>query len=169
MSEIFFTSDHHFGHANIIRFCNRPFENAKQMNEVLIQKWNEKIGPNDMVYHLGDLELYSEEDLADIIDQLNGTIHLIVGDHEGAAVQNKKKFQWVKDYYELKAKDPDKKNGVQRIMLFHYAMRSWRGAHHGNWHLYGHSHGTLPDLEDQLCFDVGVDCHDFYPLAYEDV
>ncbi|MFT5024909.1 MAG: calcineurin-like phosphoesterase family protein, partial [Candidatus Azotimanducaceae bacterium] len=42
-------------------------------------------------------------------------------------------------------------------------------AHHGNWHLYGHSHGTLPDLEDQLCFDVGVDCHDFYPLAYEDV
>jgi len=45
----------------------------------------------------------------------------------------------------------------------------WRGSGRGNWHLYGHSHGTLPDLEESLSFDVGVDCHDFYPLSYDEV
>ncbi len=169
MSKIFFTADHHFGHENIIKFCNRPFKDAKEMNEVLIQRWNEKIKPNDMVYHLGDVALTYKENLATILDQLNGKIHLIVGNHEGAALQNKKRFQWVKEYYELKVKDSDCANGVQRIMLFHYAMRTWRGAGRGNWHLYGHSHGNLSDDPNALAFDVGVDCHDFYPLSYEEV
>lgn len=169
MSNIFFTSDHHFGHENIIKFCNRPFVDAKEMNEILIQRWNEKIKKNDIVYHLGDFGLTNKENLATIIDQLHGKIHLIVGNHEGAAIQNRKKFVWVKEYHELKVKDPDCDNGVQRIILFHYAMRVWRGDYRGNWHLYGHSHGNLPDLEDRLCFDVGVDCHDFYPLSYDEV
>ncbi len=169
MTKTFFTSDHHFGHENIIRFCKRPFSNAKEMNEVMIQRWNEKVGPNDMVYHLGDFALKSKDDLATILDQLNGKIHLITGNHEAAALQNKHKFQWVKDYYELKMKDPDCSNGVQRIILFHYAMRVWRGDRRGNWHLYGHSHGNLPDLNDRLSFDIGVDNHDFYPLSYEEV
>ena len=89
--------------------------------------------------------------------------------HEGAALQNKKHFQWIKEYHELKVRDPDCSNGVQRIILFHYAMRVWRGDSRGNWHLYGHSHGNLPDLEDRLSFDIGVDCHDFYPLSYDEV
>lgn len=169
MSKIFFTADHHFGHENIIKFCNRPFENAKEMDEILIQKWNEKIKPNDTVYHLGDVALTYKENLATILDKLNGKIHLIVGNHEGAALQNKNKFVWVKEYHELKVKDPDCANGVQRIMLFHYAMRTWRGAGRGNWHLYGHSHGNLADDPNALAFDVGVDCHNFYPLSYEEV
>lgn len=169
MTNIFFTADHHFGHENIIKFCNRPFADAKEMNEALIQRWNEKIKKNDIVYHLGDFGLMHKENLAAILEQLNGKIHLIQGNHEGAAIQNKNKFVWVKDYHELKVKDPDCENGVQRIILFHYAMRTWRGLGRGNWHLYGHSHGSLPDLENQLCFDVGVDCHDFYPLSYDEV
>jgi calcineurin-like phosphoesterase family protein len=169
MNQLFFTSDHHFGHANIIRFCNRPFESVEEMDEVLIQRWNEKVQPDDLVYHLGDFGLTSKEHLASILDRLNGTIHLIAGNHEGSAMQHRRRFQWIKDFYELKVKDPEKENGVQRIILFHYAMRTWRGARRGNWHLYGHSHGNLPDLEDQLSFDIGVDCHDFYPLSYEEV
>ncbi len=170
MNTIFFTSDHHFGHANIIRFCNRPFETVEQMNQVMIERWNEKVKANDMVYHLEDLGLTNRENMAEIIDQLNGKIHLVTGNHEGAALSNKKKFQWVKDYYELKVKDETLKNGVQqRIILFHYAMRVWNGSHRGTWQLYGHSHGELPDLQDQLAFDVGVDSHDFYPISYEEV
>lgn len=169
MSKIFFTSDHHFGHENIIKFCNRPFENVREMNEQLIERWNEKIEPNDHVYHLGDFGLTYKENLATILDQLNGKKYLIVGNHESAALQNKGKFKWVKEYHELKVKDSLCKNGVQRIILFHYAMRTWRGEGRGNWHLYGHSHGNLPDLEDKLAFDIGVDNHDFYPLSYEEV
>lgn len=169
MNQLFFTSDHHFGHENIIKYCNRPFENAREMNEALIQRWNEKIKPRDTVYHIGDFGLTYKENLLAIVERLNGKIHLITGNHDSAALQIRNKFQWVKEYYELKVKDPDCKNGVQRIILFHYAMRTWRGSGRGNWHLYGHSHGTLPDLEDSLSFDVGVDCHDFYPLSYDEV
>ncbi len=170
MSKLFFTSDHHFGHANIIKFCNRPFKDVDEMNEVLIERWNEKIKKNDHVYHLGDFGMTkNKEMIGRILDRLNGKIYLIAGNHEGAANGHHKKFQWIKDYYELKVPDPDCYNGVQRIILFHYAMRVWRGSFRGNWHLYGHSHGGLADLPDQNCFDIGVDCHDFYPLSYDEV
>lgn len=169
MNNIYFTSDHHFGHANIIKFCNRPFKDVEEMNEVLIERWNEKIGKNDNVYHLGDFGFGYKENIANIIDRLNGKIHLIVGNHEKPALQCKDKFVWVKEYHELKVKDPECDNGTRRIILFHYAMRVWRSDFRGTWHLYGHSHGTLPDKENKLAFDIGVDCHDFYPLSYHEV
>jgi calcineurin-like phosphoesterase family protein len=170
MSKLFFTSNHHFGHANIIKFCDRPFANVDEMNQTMIKRWNEKISPEDEVYHLGDFGVTKDyESIARILDQLNGTKYLIAGNHEGAAMTNRKKFKWIKDYHELKVQDEECKNGVQRIVLFHYAMRVWRGDSRGNWQLYGHSHGNLPDEKDRLAFDVGVDCHDFYPLSYPEV
>lgn len=170
MSKLFFTSDHHFGHANIIKFCDRPFANVDEMNQTMIKQWNEKISPEDEVYHLGDFGVTKDyESIARILDQLNGTKYLIAGNHEGAAMTNRKKFKWIKDYHELKVQDEECKNGVQRIVLFHYAMRVWRGDSRGNWQLYGHSHGNLPDEKDCLAFDVGVDCHNFYPLSYPEV
>jgi calcineurin-like phosphoesterase family protein len=169
MPTIFFTSDHHFGHANILRHCNRPFGSVEEMNEELIRRWNERVLPGDEVYHLGDFALTTGPELATILDRLNGTKYLIVGNHEGAALSNKKKFKWVKEYHELKVPDADCANGVQRLVLFHYAMRVWRGDYRSTWHLYGHSHGNLPDNPDALSFDVGVDCHNFYPLAYAEV
>ena len=56
MSQLFFTSDHHFGHANIIKFCNRPFKDVQEMNETLIERWNKKVKPKDHVYHLCESE-----------------------------------------------------------------------------------------------------------------
>jgi len=166
---IFFTSDHHFGHNNIIKFCNRPFGSIGEMNEELIKRWNEKVGPDDEVYHLGDFALGNPAEFTDIANRLNGTIYLINGNHDSAALNNKKRFKWIKDYFELKVKDDECANGVQRIILFHYAMRVWRGDNRATWHLYGHSHNNLPDKEDKLAFDIGVDCHDFYPLSYNEV
>ena len=170
MQNLFFTSDHHFGHTNIIKFCDRPFETVEEMNQVMIDNWNKKVQPNDNVYHLGDFALTKKRELLEeIIDQLNGNIFLISGNHEGAAKSLPKKFQWIKDYYELKVKDEDAKSGLQRIILFHYAMRVWRHSYRGSWQLYGHSHGNLSDMEDQLAIDVGVDCHNFTPLSYQEV
>jgi len=55
------------------------------------------------------------------------------------------------------------------IVLFHYSLREWNASHWGTYHLYGHSHGTLEDLSNSLSFDIGVDCHNFYPLSYKEV
>jgi calcineurin-like phosphoesterase family protein len=104
-----------------------------------------------------------------ILAQLNGRIHLITGNHESAALACTDCFEWVKDYYELIVEDPEAHQGKRLIVLFHYAMRVWNASHHGSWQLYGHSHGQLPDDETMLSFDVGVDCHDFYPISYQEV
>lgn len=167
--KILFTSDHHFGHANIIRYSNRPFENVNEMNEELIKRWNEKVEKGDSVYHLGDLSLANPEKTRTILDRLNGKIFLIKGNHEGSTLTYPKRFEWIKDYFELNVEDSEAQNSKQKIILFHYAMRTWRSISRGTWHLYGHSHGNL--LEDKLAqsFDVGVDCHNFYPLTYEEI
>jgi calcineurin-like phosphoesterase family protein len=169
MSKIFFTSDHHFGHKNIIKFCNRPFADVESMNETMIAKWNERVGEGDEVYHLGDFALCSSGKLNKILDQLNGKIYLIKGNHESSALDCKNRFEWIKEYHELVVPDPEFAKGEQLIVLFHYAMRTWNAAHWGSYHLYGHSHGTLPDDETAHAFDIGVDCHDFYPIEYKEV
>lgn len=168
-NKIWFTSDHHFGHKNIIKFSNRPFATVDEMNSEMIKRWNEKVGEDDIVYHLGDFSLISSSKTRQIIEQLNGKICLITGNHETSALACANYFEWIKDYYELTVQDEDAYRGERFIVLFHYAMRVWNASHHGTWQLYGHSHGELPDDETALSFDVGVDSHNFYPLSYEDV
>ena len=169
MSKIYFTSDHHFGHKNIIKFSQRPFKNVEEMDEVLIQRWNEKVGKEDEVYHLGDVGLCSSGKLRRILERLNGKIYLIKGNHERSAEDCHSRFEWIKDYYELVVEDEEHDRGKQMIVLFHYALREWNASHWGTYHLYGHSHGSLSDDPNSRSFDIGVDCHDFYPLSYEEV
>lgn len=165
-NKIWFTSDNHFGHKNIIRFTNRPFSDVEEMNQEMINRWNEKVGKNDDVYHLGDFALASAGKTRQIRKQLNGRIHLIKGNHESSALECADCFEWIKDYYELKVND---RNGPKHIILFHYALKVWNASHHGAWHLYGHSHGSLRDDDTSRSFDVGVDNHNFYPLSYDEV
>ena len=169
MKNIFFTSDHHFGHKNIIKFSNRPFASVEEMDETMIERWNEKVNPEDEVYHLGDVALCSPSKLRKILARLNGKIYLIKGNHEKAAMECADQFEWVKDYYELTVEDEEFHEGKNMIILLHYGMRVWNASHWGTYHLYGHSHGTLPDDPKMRAIDVGVDCHDFYPLSYEEV
>ena len=169
MSKIFFTSDHHFGHKNIIQFSERPFKDVAEMDDILIERWNEKVSPEDEVYHLGDMGLSSSGKLRKILDRLNGKIYLINGNHEKSAQTCHTRFEWIKDYYELVIKDDEFERGEQLIVLFHYSMREWNASHWGTYHLYGHAHGTLADDPTSLSFDIGVDCHNFYPLSYEEV
>lgn len=139
------------------------------MDESLIQKWNEVVGEHDFIYHLGDFFLCDKEKALSIIKRLNGHIFLVRGNHDKTAEQIKDKFIWIKDYHELKVPDQNVIGGKQNIILFHYAMRTWNKQHHGSIMLYGHSHGSLPDDPNSRSFDIGVDCHDGYPLSYESV
>jgi calcineurin-like phosphoesterase family protein len=81
----YFTADTHFSHANIIKYCNRPFESAGLMDAVLIQNWNEVVKPEDVVYHLGDVALGSSDRVKHILSVLNGSKVLIIGNHDRSA------------------------------------------------------------------------------------
>ena len=122
---LWFTADHHFGHANIIRFSRRPFANLEAMNEALIQRWNQVVGPQDIVYHLGDIFLMPASEARPIRERLNGRICLIRGNHDRAAESLKSGFGWIKDLYELKVEDAEASGEERRIVLCHYAMRVW--------------------------------------------
>jgi calcineurin-like phosphoesterase family protein len=112
----------------------------------------------------GDVSLGPVQQTEELLHRLNGKIHLIKGNHETSALANKWRFEWVRDVYELYI--PEHK---QAIFMSHYAHRVWNKSHHGVWHLYGHSHGTLPDDPESNSFDCGVDCHNYAPLSYEEV
>ena len=75
-------------------------------------------------------------------------------------------FNQEHDMYTIRIHD---RGESKSIVLCHYAMKIWNKSHHGVWHLYGHSHGTLPDDPYSMSFDVGVDCHDFKPLGFDDI
>lgn len=162
---IFFTADNHFGHNNIISYEKRPFENAHEMDEVMIKRWNEVVKAKDHVYHLGDVSLRNPKNTEIILNRLNGKIYLIKGNHDKSACKPEcaKRFEWVKDYYYLHLPDKNK------IALMHYCMRVWDRKHHGAWHLFGHSHSNLKEVEGEFALNVGVDCWDFYPVSLEQI
>lgn len=159
MSKVFFTSDPHFGHSNIIQYCNRPFANADEMDKALIDNWNSVVGKDDHVYVLGDVSMGNK--VANYLRRLNGYKHLIVGNHD----QNPKlEDGWtsIHDLHEIKVEG-------QPIVLCHYPMVSWNRSHYGAWQLFGHHHGNLADDPTKLSIDVGVDCHNFHPITFQQV
>lgn len=166
---IWFTADTHFGHKNIIEYAHRPFNSVDEMDEALINNWNNVVMTNDEVYHLGDVALCNTNKLKDILNRLNGKIYLIRGNHEKSAEACKERFEWIKDYYELIMSDTDVFGGEQLLVLFHYAMRVWNASHYGTYQLYGHTHGELTDDPNLLSIDVGVDCHNFTPINYNTI
>lgn len=166
----FFTSDPHYFHGNIIRYCKRPYKDVDEMHDAFIKNYNSKVQPNDTCYFLGDIGFAHPTKLKEVITRLNGQKVVIRGNHD----PDKKillgiGFGSAYDYLEIKVQDPEARQGLQRIVLFHYAMRVWNQSHRGAWQLYGHSHGTLPDDPNLLSMDVGVDPSKYFPLSYEEV
>jgi calcineurin-like phosphoesterase family protein len=162
---IYFTSDQHYGHRNIIKYCNRPFSSVSEMDEALVSNYSARVKPGDAVYFLGDT-LFGDDDYGDsILSRLKGNKYLIFGNHDKLLRKSpltKKYFVWARDYSEIKVHD-------QHIVLAHYSMRVWNRSHHGAWQLYGHSHGTLFDDPNLLSMDVGVDPNRFTPISFDEV
>ena len=162
MAEAFFTADTHFGQRSIIDVANRPFGSVEEMDEALIERWNDRVRPGDRVYHLGDFAVCRGPKTGEILGRLNGEIHLVWGNHDRPAYAIRDRFASCHDYLQVTVEG-------QFIVCFHYAMRIWNKSHLGSWHLYGHSHGTLPDDPHSLSMDVGVDGNDFHPYSFEEV
>jgi calcineurin-like phosphoesterase family protein len=126
-----FTADTHFGHANILRYqaATRPFKDLNHMHEAIIANWNRVVKPTDTVYHLGDFGFGPAVRLAR--KRLNGKIRLILGNHDKFGLEDAGIFESIDT---LKLVDVD----GQRIVLCHYAMRTWQFQSKGAWQLYGH-------------------------------
>ena len=98
----FYTSDLHFGHKNIIKYENRPFNSVEEMDEELIRRWNNKVGKNDEVYILGDFAFASGRRVNELLDRLNGRKYLLRGNHDHSFLKDRDfddtKFQWIRKY-----------------------------------------------------------------------
>ena len=156
---IHFTSDTHFGHKNIIGFQTEArgmFASVAEMDATMIANWNGVVGKGDVVYHLGDFAFAPQGRIREVLNQLNGHIRLLVGNHDRAFNKPFGEVMILEGYLETmyKGYHEIRSNG-QLIVLNHYSQRVWRNSHHGAIHLYGHSHGTLPGVGKSV--DVGVD------------
>lgn len=163
---IWFIADTHFGHANIIKYCNRPFKSVWEMDDAMINRWNSVVDSNDIVFHLGDFALCAPGYAKSILEKLNGKIYLAVGSHEKTVLRGKlyKYFEDIQESYYIEV-------GEQDIFVSHCCHKVWHKSHRGTWHCFAHSHGGLDqysETEGKL-LDVGVDTHNFYPVSYENI
>ena len=190
---IYFSSDHHFWHANVIKYCDRPYASVQVMNEDLVTKWNETVKPEDTVYYLGDfsmafraVELYSH--------RLNGTKYLVPGNHDFCHSYNKKsrnsenRDKWIKKYEDhgwivLPEQTTLEIPGVATVNMCHHPIAGdsndfppgdhhdkyakWRPLNDGRWLLCGHVHERWK-IRDKM-INVGVDVWDFKPVSIEEI
>ncbi|MDD5164256.1 MAG: phosphoesterase [Patescibacteria group bacterium] len=162
---IYFTADTHFGHTNIIKYCNRPFKSVDEMNESLIEEWNKVVGEDDTIYHLGDFSWDDIELVKSILKRLNGKKFFCFGSHDKHMSQLSGYFKEMKESFLIKTEED------QFIFLNHYIHKEWHLSHYGAWHLFGHSHGRMDDYakEEGKLLDVGVDSHNFKPWSLDEV
>ncbi len=160
---IFFTADTHFGHKNIIKYCNRPYDHLDHMMEEMIKTWNSTVGELDTVFHLGDFSFLDRDKSAWILSRLNGVIILIKGNHDSTKIVENIGFDGVYDLVELAVEED---SGVtQLITLCHYPIAVWPSSHYGAWHLHGHSHGTYK-VNTGKVVDAGWDVWG-KPISYD--
>jgi len=168
-NNVWFTSDLHFNHVNIIKYCGRPWTFEEQTEE-LISRWNSRVGEYDDVYHLGDFAFASRkqyDQVVEIIKSLNGNIHFIRGNHCDAELWGMIEqtrlphVVWIKDYAKIRVQG-------QKVILSHFPFASFDGMHHGSWHLHGHCHGSL--ILPGKVLDVGIDNHvDFQIFSWSEI
>ena len=177
-NNIFFTSDTHFGHENIIHFCKRPFSSVEEMDQKLIENWNSVVGSNDYIFHLGDFCFKGSQYWDRILNQLNGHKFLILGNHDlknlkdGAMI----KFDWVGMQACIQV-------GGRSIYLNHFPFLCYGGSYrdidNAVYALHGHTHLSLNEMSGKdinrlkMCFptqfDVGVDANNFTPISFNDI
>ena len=178
-SGVFFTSDTHFGHSKIIDYCKRPFSSIEEHDKALIQNWNNTVGQDDTVFHLGDFAYGNSQFIANIIKQLNGNIILIKGNHD-LKNMNPTLYNMFSDVVYQARILIDK----QTVYLNHFPFLCFD---HGDINLYknnyniqlfGHVHsGPLTSSKDvsrlnilfPTQYDVGVDNNNYTPISWVDV
>ena len=133
-SRILVCSDTHFSHRNILIYeaANRPFKDRDEMNEAMIQRWNERVSETDLVLHLGDFSFGNKNRIKDIVSRLNGRIWLLLGNHD-----REQHYDWQELGFERTIKHPfllDDK--------FIFSHEPLDVIPEGKVNIYGHVHGS---------------------------
>ena len=168
-SNVYFTSDTHFQHGNIIKFCNRPYSNVEEMNNAIIENWNSVVGPNDIVFHLGDFAWSGSWHKG--LDKLIGKIYLILGNHDIVDFKNsyQEKFEGFSQQICINIEG-------QRVLLNHFPILCYPDK---CWQLFGHCHtvksnntgsdfNKLSNLSPTQ-YEVGVDFNDYRPISWKEI
>lgn len=143
------TSDLHLFHGKIIQYNNstRPFKDVDDMNKTIIEHWNKTVGEDDVVFHLGDFSFGNPNKTKEILDQLNGNVVFVRGNHDYKLFARMGVTNAV-DLLELIV------DGV-RVVMCHFPVAAWHGQGRGSVHLHGHSHSMYNGIG--RCLDVGWD------------
>lgn len=199
MSNIWFTSDTHYHHKNIVRGASewqdanaqntRDFATLEEHDAKLVENINKHVKKDDILYHLGDWSFGGKEFIAEFAQFIAcDNIHLIYGNHDHHIERNRDGFQ---RFFRSVQHYTRREIGGQDMVLCHYAMRTWDKGHHGSWMLFGHSHGTLPNYGTSVIIpashsvkvshpemppklyktmDVGIDTHpEFRPYHLDEL
>lgn len=182
---LFFTSDLHFGHRNVIGFCNRPYSNEKEMGENLIQNWNNTINENDIVFVLGDVFWFNDSrSIKKILNQLKGEIYIVPGNHDDFNSYHRvddPRIHICQDVVALWVDSEDDRWTMVKnyeIWLSHYPMMTWPHRENKAYQLFGHIHsktgGRNGTMDQDLPLhwnqaDVGCDFWDYKPVGLEQV
>lgn len=176
-SNLFFTSDTHFGHEAIITMCNRPFSSVEEMNETMIKNWNDKVKEDDIIFHLGDFALGGANVWNQVLSKLNGHKILILGNHEMKNFREN-----YKTYFDEILPQAQLQIEGRSLYLNHYPFLCYGGTYRKEedrvWQLFGHVHSRKNDTGKDAWrltylfpsqYDVGVDNNDFTPLSWNEV
>lgn len=169
---IYFTSDLHFGHSNIIKLCNRPFATVEEMDRALMEGWNKKVKKCDTVYIIGDI-IWDKKLVEYYITRLNGKKILIPGNHDHNWAKNTdyhKYFLQVTKYLEINL-------GGHPVTLCHYPMLEWRESREERktgYLIHGHIHNRvsedyLPLYKSFNALNAGADINGFVPVTFEEL
>lgn len=176
---IYFTSDTHFHHENILKFCNRPFSDIQEMDNKLVENWNSVVSEDSLVFHLGDFAWGGYNAWKHVRDRLNGEIILIKGNHEEKNMtQTAERELFSLVAYQVKIRVEDR-----AVYLNHYPFLTYAGVYRIEkdmvWQLYGHTHsGPLSSNGKDMSrlemafptqYDVGVDNNSFRPISWNSV
>ncbi|MDD5604278.1 MAG: hydrolase [Eubacteriales bacterium] len=168
---IYFTADQHFGHANIIKHCNRPFATVEEMDECLLTQWNNCVGESDTVYILGDLFFRNAVSADEYLSRLHGKKHLIKGNHDKDWMKKadlEKHFISISGMLEIN-------DGSHKITLCHYPMMTWNSIAKDSYHIYAHIHNNTDAAYFQLlksmpnALNAGVDINHFQPVTFSEL
>lgn len=179
ITKIWFTSDTHFGHQNILKFCERPFVSIEEMDNTIIERWNSKVGKDDIVFHLGDFAFATNKRWQKLITLLNGKIYLILGNHDitrWPGTYTMQLFDRVENQMMLKI------DNKYKVYLNHFPFLCYDGTYRNpcdcTIQLHGHVHERVGDTGKDAQrlqyrfpyqYDVGVDNNNFYPVSWEEI
>lgn len=180
MSNIWFSADTHFGHKNIIQYCDRPYDSVEEMDRDLIANWNDLVRAEDEVYFLGDFSLDFRR-VKQVVPLLNGKIHLVAGNHDLCHSSNNNARAYALRYIQAGFCDVTETTTLEiageevlccHMPYFHPADTDRRFPEHkpdnnGGWLLHGHVHQRWQVKGKQI--NVGVDVWDYAPVSQASV